>query len=87
MTQRVTVSLPDEIAARLQEERNASAYVTEAIRDRIAREQTARLLAEQGFTSSPDGRERARRRLAEARERMTADRWSELRGVGRSSAV
>lgn len=86
MTQRVTVSLPDDVAARLQHEGNASAYVTEAVRQRMNRENNARHLAAHGFTTTPEGRERARQRLAEARARMTPERRAELRAVGRTAA-
>jgi hypothetical protein len=87
MTQRVTVSLPDDVAERLGSEQNASAFVAEAVRDRMVREKTAALLAAHGFEVTPEGRTRARRRLDEARDRMTPNRWQELRNVGRTSAA
>ena len=79
MTQRVTVSLPDDVAARLSQERNASAYVADALRDRIDREETGQLLTEHGFDITDEGRARARRDLAEARRRVGPERFSELR--------
>lgn len=87
MTRRVTVSLPDDVASRLEAEPNASAYVAQAVRDRMARERTAQLLAAHGFPITDEGRERARRRLTEARERMTHARWDRLREVGRKPAA
>lgn len=87
MTQRVTVSLPDDVAARLETEPNASAYVAEALRRRMAGERTDALLAEHGFVITPEGRERARRRLAEARERMTPEFRERMRQVGRKPAA
>jgi metal-responsive CopG/Arc/MetJ family transcriptional regulator len=83
MIQRVTVSLPDDVAERLATEQNVSAFVTEAVRDRMARERTAELLAEQGFVITEEGKARARQKLAEAQARMTPERWQELRQVGR----
>ena len=79
MTQRVTVSLPDDVAARLERERNASAYVTEALRERIKREQTMQLLAAHGFEVTEEGKARARAELDEARLRVTPERFAELR--------
>jgi len=79
MTQRVTVSLPDDVAARLQHEGNASAYVTEAVRQRMNRENTSQILAQQGFTTTPEGRARARQRLAQADQEWPAVRREALR--------
>jgi predicted transcriptional regulator len=79
MTQRVTISLPDDVAERLSQERNASAYVAEALRDRIEREQTGALLADHGFDVTDAGRSRARDRLSEARRRTSPERFAELR--------
>lgn len=87
MTQRVTVSLPDDVAARLEAESNVSAYVAEAVRDRMARERTNALLAAHGFAVTEEGRQRARQRLADARDRMTTQRWEKLREVGRKPAA
>lgn len=81
------MSLPDDVAARLDVEKNASAYVAEAVRDRMAREQTAALLAAHGFKVTDEGRARARRRLANARERISPERWQQLREVGRTAAA
>jgi hypothetical protein len=87
MTTRVTVNLPDDVAGKLDAEPDADAYVTEAVRERMGREQTSALLAEHGFEITDEGRARARRRLDEARERMTPARWENLRAVGRTSAA
>ena len=79
MTKRITVSLPDDVAARLEQERNASAYVTEALQARIDRETTAALLADHGFAITAEGKARARAELAEARERWTPQRRADAR--------
>jgi hypothetical protein len=84
MTRRITVSLPDDVAERLSREPNASAYVSEAVRDRMEREQTQALLAQHGFTITEEGRARARARLAAARAKMTPERYEELRRMGRT---
>lgn len=54
MTRRVTVSLPDDIAGRLDRESNASAYVAEALRARMSHERTMELLAESGYSDLPE---------------------------------
>ena len=86
MTKRVTVSLPDDIADRLEREPNASAYVAAALRGQMEREETRRLLAEHGFVLTEQGRERARRRLAAVREAMTPERYAQLREMGGDTA-
>src|SRR5262249_62389616 len=74
MSKRVTVNLPDDVAERLGHEPNASAYVTEALRERIDREQTRTLLAEHGFPPITDeGIARARERR-QAATRLTPER-------------
>jgi len=85
MSKRVTVNLPDDVAERLGHEPNASAYVTEALRERIDRERTRALLVEHGILITDEGVARAReRRLAAAR--LTPERRAELRQLGRSVA-
>lgn len=80
------MSLPDDVAARLERERNASAYVAEAVRERIVREQTMELLAAHGFEVTEEGKARARAELDEARQRVSAERFAELRRSLRPSA-
>jgi predicted transcriptional regulator len=85
MSKRVTVNLPDDVAERLGQEPNASAYVTDALRERIEREQTRALLAEHGLPVTAEGVARAReRRLAAST--LTSERREELRQLGRSVA-
>lgn len=60
MTQRVTVNLPDDVAERIQAVPDPDAYVTDAVRRQIAREE-------------------ARRKLAEADQRWTQEKWRQLR--------
>ena len=84
MSKRVTVNLPDDVADRLGQESNASAYVTEAVRDRMEREQTRALIADHGIPVTEEGLDRARRRRLTAGARMTPQRREELRQLGRS---
>jgi len=79
MTQRLTVSLPDDVAGRLAQETNASAYVTAAVRREMARESTERVLRDQGFEITAAGRAAARDKLDAARERTTPEVRARLR--------
>lgn len=81
------MSLPDDVAQRLEGEPNASAFVAEAIRRQMNRETTADLLARQGIVVTEEGKARARKKLDDAAARMTPERWEELRRVGRTSAA
>ena len=86
MSKRVTVNLPDDVADRLGLEDNASAYVTEALRQRMEREQTRTLLTEHGFPAiTEQGLTRARQRRLAAAAKMTPERREELRQLGRSA--
>jgi hypothetical protein len=73
MTRRITITLPDEIAERLDIEPNASAFVTEALRERIRIERTWAALRSAGYVPSEESRARGRRRLDDARARVTAE--------------
>jgi len=79
MSRRVTVNLPDDVAARLEREPNVSAFVTEAVRHRMLSERTMELLREQGFEITEEGRARARARIAAVRARMTPEKYAALR--------
>jgi hypothetical protein len=85
MSKRVTVNLPDDVADRLGHEPNASAYVTQAVRERMDRERTHELLTEHGIPVTDDGVARARQRRLAAGAKMTPERREELRQLGRSA--
>ncbi|MFY1686581.1 hypothetical protein [Plantactinospora sp. WMMB782] len=79
MSEPVTVHLPEDVATRLQAEPDADAYVAEAIRQRMAREQGRQMLIDQGFNITDEGVARARARLAEADRKWTPERRRQLR--------
>jgi hypothetical protein len=88
MSKRVTVNVPDDVAERLGQEPNASAFVTAAVRERMEREQTRRLLAEHGFPPITDeGIAKARERRLAVDARLTVERREELRRLGMASAA
>ena len=65
MTKRITVSLPDDVAAHLDNAINVSAVVAEAVRAQMDRAAaTEELLRAVGFEITAAGRERLRNHLA-----------------------
>jgi hypothetical protein len=65
MTKRITVSLPDDVAAYLDDAINVSAVVAEALRAHMDRATaTQDLLRAVGYEITPEGRERLRNHLA-----------------------
>jgi hypothetical protein len=73
MSRRITVNVPDDVADRLGTESNVSAYVTEAVREKMRHERTRQTLTAAGFHLTDAGLDNARRRLAEGRAAMTPD--------------
>jgi predicted transcriptional regulator len=65
MTRRLSISLPDDVAAALDRVENASAYVAEAIRQRVRREATRQTLTDAGYRVTDEG-------VAAMRERVRA---------------
>lgn len=74
MTKRLTVSVPDHVAERLEEESNASAFVTDCIEARMRNEVAARMMAAAGIIVTEEGLERARERMRRAIEKQTPER-------------
>jgi hypothetical protein len=68
MTRRLTISLPDDVAERLDNEPNASAFIAEAVRHYQHGEQVAAALAADGLAVTTQGRSRARSALDQARQ-------------------
>jgi len=54
MSKRITVYLPDDVADRVEESPNASAFITSAVRAAMRREETERALHEAGITVTPE---------------------------------
>ncbi len=65
MSKRITVYLPDDVAARVEQSPNASAYVASAVRGAIRREETQRALEQAGISVTAEG-------VAAMRERYQA---------------
>jgi hypothetical protein len=71
MTRKLAISVPDDVAARLDQESNVSAFITESIRRRMAGEQTRQVLAAAGRPVSEEGVARAKARLDALRAAVT----------------
>jgi Arc/MetJ-type ribon-helix-helix transcriptional regulator len=65
MSKRVTVYLPDDVVARVEEAPNASAFIASAVRATMRRESTQSVLEAAGITVTAEG-------LAAMRERYEA---------------
>ena len=59
MTRKIAISVPDDVAARLEREPNVSAFVAESVRIRMAAENVRETMAAAGFALTPQGRARA----------------------------
>jgi hypothetical protein len=73
MTRKLAISVPDDVAARLDHEPNVSAFITESIRIRMAAEATRRTLAAAGFVLTDEGRARAAEELDALHASVTPD--------------
>jgi hypothetical protein len=85
MTRRITVSIPDDVAAYLDSHPNSSAVVTEAIRARMARgEAVAQTLQAVGITLTDEGRAWARSvlRRPTAEQRAESQRYFDALEAG-----
>jgi hypothetical protein len=73
MTKKITVSLPDDVAERLESEANVSAFVADAVRRRMGAEQMRRALQNLGFNITDEGLADARREHEEAMAKITPE--------------
>jgi hypothetical protein len=77
MTKKITISVPDDVAERLAagDIENVSAYITEAVRQKIVAERYRKELEDQGFKITDEGIDRWRRLLAERQTQVSPDMW------------
>jgi hypothetical protein len=59
MTRKIAISVPDDVAARLEREPNVSAFVAESVRIRMAAESVRETMVAAGFELTHQGRARA----------------------------
>jgi metal-responsive CopG/Arc/MetJ family transcriptional regulator len=77
MTRRITITLPDELAARLDLESNASAFIAKALIEYTRTERTWEMLRKSGYIPTPESRARARQKMDDARARVTPESLAE----------
>jgi len=73
MTRKITISVPDDVAEQLDREPNASAYLTEAARRRMAADRTRQILVDAGFAITDEGLARERARIDALRASVTPE--------------
>ncbi|MGH3730900.1 MAG: hypothetical protein ACRDTU_19430 [Micromonosporaceae bacterium] len=78
MTKKITVSLPDDIAERLSQEDNVSAFVAESVRNRMRGERVREQLRAAGINVTEEGIAEARRQREEMTRSLTPEKWREL---------
>jgi predicted transcriptional regulator len=74
MSKRITVYLPDDVAARVERSSNASAFITSAVRNTIRREETERALSEAGIEVTAEGVAAMRERYEAGKRRLAGRR-------------
>jgi hypothetical protein len=74
MSKRITVYLPDDVAARVEQSPNASAFIAGAVRSTIRREETERALSEAGIEVTPEGIAAMRERYEAGKRRLAGRR-------------
>ncbi|MFS8480206.1 MAG: hypothetical protein FWJ93_14845 [Micromonosporaceae bacterium] len=74
MSKRITVYLPEDVAARVEQEPNASAFVASAVRSVINREKTQRALDQAGIEVTAEGIAAMRERYEAGKRRLASRR-------------
>lgn len=77
MDRQVILMLPGRLAARLDREDDPNAIVAEALDDRWRKEETWEMLRKAGYVPTPESRARARKRIEDARARVTPESIAE----------
>ncbi|MET8234491.1 hypothetical protein ABZS77_27835 [Micromonospora sp. NPDC005298] len=83
---KLSISVPPDVAERLEREANASAYITQAVRDRMRLDALDAELAHQGIAITEQGVARARARRAAVEAEWSPERRSALRDRARQHA-
>ncbi|NYH40960.1 hypothetical protein HNR22_000687 [Micromonospora jinlongensis] len=83
---KLSISVPPDVAERLERESNASAYITQAVRDRMRLDALDAELAHQGIPITEQGVAEARARRAAVEAEWSPERRSALRERARQHA-
>ncbi|MFB9239513.1 hypothetical protein ACFFWC_28935 [Plantactinospora siamensis] len=73
MTKKIAISIPDDVAERLEREPNVSAFITRAVRRQMAGETTRETLRSVGFRLTDEGLTEAGRKLDDAQAKITPE--------------
>ncbi|WP_433343846.1 hypothetical protein [Micromonospora sp. CA-111912] len=84
---KLSISVPEDVADRLEAEPNASAFVVDSVRARIELEQLTNLNRELGITVTAEGVAQARARRLAAEAEWTSERRAALREDARRAAA
>jgi hypothetical protein len=83
---KLSISVPEDVADRLEREPNASAFVADAVRTRMRLEELSSLSAEAGMTITREGVARARARRLAVEAEWTPERFAGAREETRRAA-
>ncbi len=89
MTKKIAISVPDDVAERLEREVNVSAFVTDSVRSRMVSESVRAALTGFGFVFTDDEMARVAQNYAMLRASVTPDmrrRSAEVRALIKRSA-
>ncbi|MEV4826286.1 hypothetical protein [Micromonospora sp. NPDC049274] len=84
---KLSISVPPDVAERLEHETNASAYITQAVRDRMRLDALDAELAHQGIQITDQGVAEARARRAAVEAEWSPERREALRERARRNAL
>lgn len=87
MTRKLSISVPDDVAAWLDGQPNVSSAITEVIRGHLAWQRTADILRRAGFDPSDEGKRRWRERLARPIPAHAVEAGQQMIGRTRSAGV
>jgi hypothetical protein len=73
MTKKIAISLPDDVAERVAQEENASAFIADAVRRRMASEEARRVLRGLGFELSDESMAAVQAEMDAARAGVTPE--------------
>lgn len=79
MARKLSITVPDDLAERLDREPDAEAFLIETARTRVRAEEFRAMLTEQGMVVTPGGRARAAARLAQAAAEWPPERFAAVR--------
>lgn len=84
---KLSISVPEDVAERLEREPNTSAFLVDTVRARMRAEAFRAMLAERGITITPEARARAAARLAHAEAEWPAERFDATRDHARHTTA